>query len=476
MTSSTQAVPGASLGSSTPASAQQSEIETEPLLGRIGLSTGHAAVVGLQWGDEGKGQITDLLTGRFDAVCRYNGGNNAGHSVYVGQEKFALHLIPSGIINPGKLNIIGNGVVVDPSPDTGILKEINTLRERGVTVAGNLRISDRAHVVMPYHKVEDVLFDVAVAQVWETGAAIGTTGRGIGPCYADKAYRSTAIRVGDLIEPDALRAKLQTVVAIKNVTLGALARQTGREFKPFNPAEMFEHAKAWGEALAQHICDTRRLLIEAEDAGQRVLFEGANAALLDVDHGTYPYVTSSTTSALGIGTGTGLYPGKLRNVIGIVKAYASRVGGGPHPTQQDNAVGEHLCRVGNEFGTTTGRPRRCGYLDLTAVRYTAQLNGCTALVLTGLSVLSGLDRLKVCVAYEHDGVRHDEFPPDAAILERARPIYEELDGFQEPTGAIRAYEQLPVAARAYVERVEAFVGVPIRIVCVGPRRDQTILR
>ncbi len=441
----------------------------------LGLEAGHCAVVGLQWGDEGKGQIVDLLTSRFAAVTRYNGGNNAGHSVHVGENKFALHLIPSGIINPGILNVIGNGVVVDPSPVTGILKEIASLRSKGVAVGDNLRISSRAHVVMPYHKTEDALREAVTAQA-AGFEAIGTTGRGIGPCYADKAHRSMAIRVGDLIEPGVLRVKLTQVIAVKNVIYTALAQYAGQAFAPIDLEQTLADALAWGEQLRPHIVDTRRLLSDLQDQGKRILFEGANAALLDVDHGTYPFVTSSSTSALGIGTGTGLYPSKLANRIGVAKAYTSRVGSGPHPTEQLNAIGEHIRTVGNEFGTTTGRPRRCGYLDLTAVRYSAQLNGCTALVLTGLSVLSGLETLKLCIGYDLHGTRHDDFLPDADQLEAATPIYEELPGFTEPTGGIRAYSDLPAKARAYVERVEDFVGIPIRIVCVGPKREQVIVR
>jgi len=441
----------------------------------LGLDAGHCAVVGLQWGDEGKGQIVDLLTARFDAVARYNGGNNAGHSVHVGAHKFALHLIPSGIINPGTLNVIGNGVVVDPSPVTGILKEIAALRQRDVAVGDNLKISSRAHAVMPYHKTEDTLREAVTAQA-AGHQAIGTTGRGIGPCYADKAHRSMAIRVGDLIAPDVLRVKLTKVVAVKNVIYTALAAYAGQDFTPIGFEQTYADALAWGEQLKPHICDTRRLLTGLQAQGKRILFEGANAALLDVDHGTYPFVTSSSTSALGIGTGTGLYPSKLVHRIGVAKAYTSRVGAGPHPTEQDNQVGQHIRTVGNEFGTTTGRPRRCGYLDATAVRYSAQLNGCSALVLTGLAVLSGLDTLKLCVGYDLAGTRHDDFLPDADQLEAATPIYEELEGWGEPIGDIRAYDDLPAHARAYVERVEAFVGTPIRIICVGPKREQVIVR
>ena len=288
---------------STPTDSQSAQ-----LVQRVGLDTGNAAVVGLQWGDEGKGQIVDLLTEHFGVVTRFNGGNNAGHSVYVGDQKFALHLLPSGIIRPGSLNVIGNGVVVDPSPETGILKEIRSLTERGVPVSGEtLKISDRAHAVMPYHKAEDQLFDLAVAKAFGN-EPIGTTGRGIGPTYADKAQRSTAVRMGDLIEPDRLRAKLRANAQIKNATLSALAKSTDHDYEPFDADELCEKALAWGEELKDHITDTRRLLHGLQSDGQQILFEGANAALLDVDHGTYPFVTSSTTCALGIGPGTGVPP------------------------------------------------------------------------------------------------------------------------------------------------------------------------
>lgn len=446
------------------------------LLEKMHLSTGNAAVVGLQWGDEGKGQVVDLLTEGFDVVVRYNGGNNAGHSVHIGDQKFALHLIPSGILYPDKLNVVGNGVVLDPSPETGILKEIAELRARNVVIDDNLRISDRAHAVLPYHKLEDSLLDKGVAQVWQTPDAIGTTGRGIGPCYADKALRQTAIRVGDLLDAGRLRAKLVQTVTIKNATLGALAELCNQPFEPFDPEALAAQYAAYGEKLRTHICDTRLLLEEAIAAGRRLLYEGANAALLDVDHGTYPFVTSSSTSSLGIGPGTGLPGRHLDHVTGVAKAYTSRVGGGPHPTELDDEVGEHIRQQGNEFGTTTGRPRRCGWLDLTAVRYSARLNGCTGLVCTGLSVLAGLEKLKVCVGYRHHGQKLDTFPPDATVLAEAEPIYEELAGFEGPIGDVRRYDDLPDAARAYIERVESFVGVPVRLVCVGRGREQILAR
>lgn len=438
--------------------------------------TGNTVVVGLQWGDEGKGQLVDVFSERFDLIARYNGGNNAGHSVHIGKQKFALHLIPSGILHAEKINVIGNGLVVDPSPETGILKEIDGLRDRGVKVEDNLRISSRAHVVLSYHKLQDALWDQALGMSRGDDQKIGTTGRGIGPCYADKALRSTAIRMGDLLDRDRLREKLTHIVVVKNAILAALAERCEQSWTPLDADALTDEYSQYGERLRQHICDTRELLQQAVDAGGRVLFEGANAALLDVDHGTYPFVTSSSCSSLGVGTGTGIPGRHLQSIVGVAKAYVSRVGGGPHPTEQDDEVGEHLCNVGHEFGTTTGRPRRCGWLDLTAVRYSAQINGCTSLACTGLSVLSGLDPVRVCVGYDYDGKRYDTFPPDADVLAKATPIYETLDGFSAPTGEVRSFEQLPDAAKAYIHRIETFVGVPVHYVCVGRRRDQILTR
>lgn len=444
-------------------------------LQHFGLDPSHTAVVGLQWGDEGKGQLVDLLTDSFDVVVRYNGGNNAGHSVHLGDQKFALHLLPSGILYPDKINVIGNGVVVDPSLETGILKEIAALNERDIDVTQRLRISDRAHMVMPYHKLEDKLYDLAIAQIGET-LPIGTTGRGIGPCYADKALRSTAIRMGELLDLPRLKIKLKRVVMMKNLLLKALAEQCGEAFEPFVADDLFKLAESQAEKLGPHITDTFVLLHEAMRDGKRLLFEGANAALLDVDHGTYPFVTSSSTSVLGSGPGSGVPAANLKNVMGVAKMYTSRVGGGPHPTELEDKVGEHIRTKGNEFGTTTGRPRRCGWLDLTAVRYSAQLNGCTGLCTTGLSVLAGLKTLKVCVGYEYKGQRLDRFPADVEVLENATPIYEELPGFEGLTGNVQSFDELPPEAKAYIQKVEDFVGIPVKVVCVGPRRDQALPR
>jgi len=455
--------------------------ETAPAadtLASLNLKAGHAAVCGLQWGDEGKGQIVDMLTDRFDVVARYNGGNNAGHSVHVGDEKFALHLLPSGVIHPGQLNVIGNGVVVDPTPETGILKEIAGLRERGVDLGENLRISARAHCVMPYHREEDRLREAAAAAPGngDDAKSIGTTGRGIGPCYADKAHRTTAVRMCDLVDPDMLKRRLARVLPIKAAVLKALAEVSGLQPDLPDADDLLARAMSWGEALRPHVCDTRHLLADAEDAGKRVLFEGANAVLLDVDHGTYPFVTSSSTSPLGIAAGTGLPTYRLTTVLGVAKAYVSRVGGGPHPTEQDNAVGQHLREVGQEYGTTTGRPRRTGWIDLVALRYAAQLAGCTGLVMTGLSVLAGLATLRLCTGYKLDGEILRHYPADAATLERLEPVYDEMPGFAGPVDAVRGYDDLPEAAKAYVDRVESTVGVPVKLVCVGRRRDQVLVK
>lgn len=449
------------------APAADADRERDPLE-RLELASGNLAVVGLQWGDEGKGKIVDLLTNRFDLVVRYNGGANAGHSVQVGDKRYALHLIPSGILNADKTNVIANGVVVDPAK---LLEEIAGLRERGVAISGrNLRISDRAHVVMPYHKTEDVLYEAV------KGSTIGTTGRGIGPCYADKALRSTAIRVGDLRDPQTLRAKLERTVKIKNAVLGALAQSCAQPYEPFDPEALYREVTAQAEQLAEHICDTAALLHESMRAGKRVLFEGANATLLDIDHGTYPFVTSSNCSSLGVHTGTGVPGQMVPHVIGIVKAYQTRVGGGPMPTELEDATGERIRERGREFGTTTGRPRRCGWLDLVAVKYSAMLSGATGIGLMLLDVLAGFETLKVCTGYRYKGTPLANFPGDAAVLDAVEPIYEELPGFTEAIDGCRSFADLPEAAQEYVKRIEAYVGVPVRVISVGPRRDQTLVR
>jgi len=440
------------------------------------MPTGATSVVGLQFGDEGKGQIVDLLTARFQLVVRYNGGANAGHSVHIGDQKFALHLIPSGILAPHVLNVVGNGVVIDPAQ---ILAEIDALRQRGVEVGDNLKISERAHVVLPYHKRQDALMEQVLSD--GDGSRIGTTGRGIGPAYADKAMRSTAVRMIDLLESARLAARLDHIVRIKNAQFLALeglcrgGKESLEPCPPFDAVELTREFAAYGDRLRPMICDTSALIQDALASDRQVLFEGANAVMLDVDHGTYPFVTSSNCSSLGVYSGAGVPAGALRNVLGIVKLYTSRVGGGPFPTELHDGTADGLRDRGNEYGTTTGRPRRCGWLDLVAVRYAAKLCGVTALGCTGLSVLAGMEQVKVCVAYRHGGRTMSGFPADAAVLESAEPVYELFEGFDGPVDGCEDFESLPEAARRYLQFIEQFVGVPVAMACVGRRRDQILL-
>ncbi|MCC6579072.1 MAG: adenylosuccinate synthase [Phycisphaeraceae bacterium] len=446
---------------------------TEPdVFDRLGLTQGHCAVVGMQYGDEGKGQIVDRLAERFDYVVRYNGGANAGHTVVIGDQKFALHLVPSGILCPNAINVVGNGVVVDPEQ---ILKEMDGLRERGVKVGDNLRISDRAHVVMPYHKTQDALFDHALSKASGT-ASIGTTGRGIGPCYADKATRTTAIRIGDLLCPDSLKERVRKIVGIKNIMLQALAQSCGDPYTPLNADQIHADLEKHAQRLRPHICDTTQLLYQAGQQGKKLLFEGANATLLDIDHGTYPFVTSSSCASLGVYPGAGVPGGTLKNVVGIVKLYTSRVGAGPFPTELLDETASQIRERGREYGTTTGRPRRCGWLDLVAVRYAVRLSGVTAVVGTGLSVLRGLPSLKLCVGYRVDGRIIDTVPASCDLLARVEPVFEELPGFDVAVDECRDANDLPAEAKKYIQRVEQFIGVPLAMVCVGRRRDQILPR
>jgi adenylosuccinate synthase len=432
----------------------------------------NAAVVGLQWGDEGKGKIVDLLTARFDTIVRYNGGANAGHTVVVGDQKYALHLIPSGILYPDKLNVVGNGTVIDPEK---LLEEIEKLEARGVAVVERLRISDRAHVVMPYHKEQDAALEEFLASKSgkDTGGlSIGTTRRGIGPAYADKVYRSTAIRVGDLLEPQILRRKLDVVCGIRTAELEALGVRT----RPLRADELAERYAALGERIRPLVVDTVYLLHDRLRNGSSILFEGANACLLDIDHGTYPYVTSSNCSTLGIPAGTGIPGSLIDHVHGIMKAYSTRVGAGPFPTELDNELGQRIRERGREYGTTTGRPRRCGWLDLVAVKYSAMVCGATSIACTLFDVLTGFEELKLCVGYRRpDGSVTDRFSPDADRLGRVQPVYETLPGWTEDVREATDRSDLPANARRYLERIEAFVGVPIEIVSVGPERTQTLM-
>lgn len=430
-------------------------------------------MVGLQWGDEGKGKIVDLLTASHDVVVRYNGGANAGHSVVVDGQRYALHLIPSGILNASKLCVIGNGVVVDPAK---LLEEIDGLRARGVEVAGNLKVSDRAHVVMPYHKEHDAALERVLAARADAGdpdLSIGTTRRGIGPAYADKVHRSTAIRVGDLLDPGRLLRRLEVICRIRSAELAAL----GVQAPPLDPAALAADAGAMGRRLAPHITDTAYLLHECLADGRSILFEGANACLLDLDHGTYPYVTSSSTSTSGIHAGTGVPGSHIGRVVGIMKAYTTRVGAGPFPTELLDATGQRIRERGREFGTTTGRPRRCGWLDLVAVRYSAMICGATELAVMLLDVLSGLETIEVCTRYRlRDGSTTDRFIPDGERLAEATPILRPMAGWREEITAAEERSSLPVEARRYLELIEQEVGLPVGIVSVGPERRQTLAK
>lgn len=447
------------------------------LIDRLGLEPGHATVVGLQWGDEGKGKVVDMLAAEFDAVARYNGGANAGHTVVVGDQKYALHLMPSGVLYPGKLNVLGNGVVIDPEQ---LCKEITGLRDRGLTIdASTLFISNRAHVVMPYHKTQDKLQEAAYTMpnaLDKVVEGIGTTGRGIGPCYADKALRSTAIRMADLCCMESLRHQLHRIVPIKNATLKALAEYAGEPFEPLDAEALLDWLKPLTQVLVPHVTDTAGLLHKVTADDQRILFEGANATLLDIDHGTYPYVTSSNCSSLGAHTGTGVPGHQVGNVIGIIKAYQTRVGGGPMPTQLDDEIGNRIREVGHEYGTTTGRPRRCGWIDLAALKYTAKVSGATALCVMLLDVLADLPELKLCTGYEVDGKPLDGYPATSEELAKARPVYETLPGFAGPVDGCRSLSELPDNARAYLKFIEDFLGAPVVLASVGPERDQTAVR
>ncbi len=425
-----------------------------------------SCVVGLQWGDEAKGKIVDLLCDRHDAVVRYQGGANAGHTVVAGGVTYKLSLVPTGILRPGIACVIGNGVVVHPP---ALLREVETLAGQGVDVEGRLFISDRAHVILPHHMAEERLTEESAS----AADHLGTTRRGIGPCYRDKVGRVHGVRVGDLYHPHRLREHLGRIVAYKNRLLAAMLP----DFEPFDAREVADQYLGHAARLRPFVRDTTAWLHEAIAAGKRLMFEGAQGSLLDVDHGSYPYVTSSNSSAAGIAAGSGVPTRHIDRWIGIVKAYTTRVGGGPFPTEQDNEVGERIRRIGREYGTVTGRPRRCGWFDAVAVRYSARISGSTELAVMLLDVLSGLDELKVAVAYEDEhGHRIVNFPSHLDDFARCRPVYESLPGWAEDLTAARSWADLPPAARGYVDFLARQIGVPVAIVSVGPERTQTIIR
>jgi len=419
--------------------------------------------VGAQWGDEGKGKIVDWLAPRADLVVRFHGGNNAGHTLVVEGQKTVLHVVPAGVLHPGTLNLIGPGVVVDPEV---LLGEIDALTARGVLRdPSRVRVSGRAHVILEWHKQLDKARE-ELAQ----GRAIGTTGRGIGPTYEDKVARR-GIRVADLLDPASLRESLERLAKAKNFEL---TQYCG--WAPVDVEALYEHCVAWGRRLEPYVDHTGRLLDRALREGKSVLFEGAQGTFLDVDHGTYPYVTSSNCVAGAACTGAGVGPTRIDRVLGITKAYTTRVGGGPFPSEDTGPLGERLRSTGDEFGATTGRPRRCGWLDVVMLREAVTVNGLTGLAMNKLDVLSGLPELPLATAYRIDGKLVHEFPMTLGELARAEPVYERLPGWREPLGAVRRFEALPDAARRYVERVEALAGVPVDLVSVGPGRDETIVR
>ncbi len=422
-------------------------------------------IIGAQWGDEGKGKVVDLLAPEMDVVARYQGGANAGHTIQWTtadgtEETFVLHLIPSGIFHAGTVCVVGNGVVIDP---VAFLDEVRAVEARGFSVEGRLKVSHTAHLIMPYHKALDRAQERAAEQ-----DAIGTTGRGIGPAYVDKVAR-TGIRVVDLLDPESLRATLTAAIEDKN---DVLARIYGDE--RLDVDAIVDEYVAFDNLIDPYVTDTAAYLHDALAAGKRILAEGAQGVLLDVDHGTYPFVTSSSPTAGGACTGLGIPPTAVDRVVGIVKAYSTRVGNGPFPTELTDETGERLRAVGQEFGATTGRPRRCGWLDLVALRYATRLNGFTELAITKLDVMTGLDEIRVCTAYEIDGKTTDRFPPDARLLERATPVYETLPGFTADLADARSMDDLPDEARAYLNYISERLGVPISIVGTGPGREQTL--
>ena len=418
-------------------------------------------VIGTQWGDEGKGKIIDLIAERSDVVVRYQGGANAGHTVQVGGEQFIFHLIPSGILH-GKMNVIGNGLVVDPGQ---LLMEIDEFTGRGVAVEGHLFVSDRAHIVFPYHKAMD-----QVSEGNRGGTAIGTTGRGIGPAYADRATRA-GIRFSEMRHRDHFVSRIRANTAEKNRIMAAFGSH-----ESLDAEKIVEEYLGYAERLEPYITDTVRLLRRALAAGRYVFVEGAQGLLLDVDFGTYPYVTSSNASTFGVPAGTGLPTRRIDEVMGVTKCYTTRVGEGPFPTEDHTEDGERIRKMGGEFGATTGRPRRCGWLDIVALRYAVEMLTCDSIALTKVDVLTGFDEIKVCTAYQSGTRVLREYPSDPLVAAECRPIYETFPGWSEDTRQARRFEELPERCREYIEGIEALLGRPVGLVSVGPDREETIYR
>src|SRR3972149_990550 len=421
----------------------------------------NVVITGAQWGDEGKGKIVDLLTEEADYIVRYQGGHNAGHTVVIGDKEFILHLIPSGILREGKKCVIGNGVVIDPH---ALLAEIDELKKKGIEIKDHLFISNRAHVIMPYHCAIE-----KESEKLKGTLRIGTTGRGIGPTYADKMAR-VGIRVADLIDREVFREKLQVNLQEMNYFLERLYGVKG-----FVLDEVYDEYIGYAERLRGFAADTALLLNQAIKEGKNILFEGAQGTHLDVDHGTYPYVTSSNATSGGACTGTGVGPTKIDKVVGVVKAYTTRVGSGPFPTELNDATGEFLRDKGREFGATTGRPRRCGWFDAVATRYAADVNGFTGMVLTKMDVLDDLDEIRICTGYRYQGKQYTDMPSQLNVLEECEPVYETIQGWKAATAGLSEYDALPLNAKKYVERIQELIGVDVDIISTGFRRDETIV-
>ena len=420
----------------------------------------NTCVVGLQWGDEGKGKIIDILAKDYDVIVRYQGGGNAGHTLIIDDEKFIFHLIPSGILHQDKKCVIGNGIAFDPCL---FLDEVAGLSERNINVNGNLFVSDRAHVVFPYHKKLDLLIEKQ-----KGNSMIGTTGRGIGPCYTDKIARD-GIRVAELLHKEHFKEKLKKTVEEKNRLFVDLYKD-----EPVSWEEIYEEYCVYAEKISPFVCDTVDLMAKAIDDNKKILFEGAQGALLDVDFGTYPYTTSSNASAGGVSPGIGVSPKQIHDIIGITKAYATRVGSGPFPTEIDGEQGEHIRKKGGEFGSTTGRPRRCGWFDAVAIRHSVRISGVDSLIVTKLDVLDDQETIRICTGYKNDKKVYHNFPADLDVLENCEPIYEEVSGWMEDTSNVRDVKDLPGKAMDYIRTIEEIIGLKVKMVSVGPERLQII--
>ena len=415
-------------------------------------------VLGIQWGDEGKGKLVDFLTKKADTVVRFQGGNNAGHTIVIEGEKYVLHIIPSGILHKGKRCIIGNGVVIDPAV---LISEMDNLRKKGFEINDNILISKAAHLIMPYH--------IAIEKEFEKGKKIGTTGRGIGPAYTDKIARQ-GVRFIDLFYPEVLMGKIKANLSTINFLLENLYKA-----QPLKAEEIYTQYLGYGEKLSRYAADTDIIINKDIEGGKNVLFEGAQGTLLDIDHGTYPFVTSSNTIAGGVCTGAGVSPIRINKILGVMKAYTTRVGEGPFPSEIKDALGECLRQRGGEYGATTGRPRRCGWLDMVALKYAVRLNGLTGLAITKLDILDGIDPIKICTGYKHNGIIYEEFPKEIEILQNCEPIYEELEGWKEKTSGIRAFDNLPKNAQIYIQKIERILKTEVQMISVGQGREDTIL-